>query len=104
MTTVRLDDLRQWPTVVPLWPEAASAFGLGRSAAYELVRRGQFPCRVLRLGRQMRVPTADVLAALGVPLTFSNNEAPDACEAETGAAVAHALTFNPQEAGRAGAA
>jgi predicted DNA-binding transcriptional regulator AlpA len=29
---------------------AARALGLGRSTGYELARRGEFPCRVLRVG------------------------------------------------------
>jgi predicted DNA-binding transcriptional regulator AlpA len=53
------------PSVVDL-PTAASALGLGRSAAYELVRLGQWPTPVLRLGRVIRVPTAPLLALLGV--------------------------------------
>ena len=53
------------PSVVDL-PTAASVLGLGRSAAYELVRLGQWPTPVLRLGRVIRVPTAPLLALLGV--------------------------------------
>ena len=47
-------------------PTAARALGLGRSTAYELARRDQFPCRVLRVGRSYRVPTADLMRVLGV--------------------------------------
>ncbi|MGW4906317.1 helix-turn-helix domain-containing protein [Streptomyces sp. NPDC004270] len=35
--------------------EAARAFGLSRSKSYDLVRRGEFPCRVLWIGRAIRV-------------------------------------------------
>jgi excisionase family DNA binding protein len=45
---------------------AARALGLGRSTAYELARRGDFPCRVLRLGSSYRVPTAELLRVLGI--------------------------------------
>lgn len=45
---------------------AARALGLGRSTGYELARRGEFPCRVLRLGSSYRVPTADLLRVLGM--------------------------------------
>jgi len=48
-------------------PTAARLLGCGRSLAYELARRDQFPCRVLRLGRRYVVPTADLLRALGLP-------------------------------------
>ena len=47
---------------------AARALGLGRSTAYELARRGEFPCRVLRIGSSYRVPTADLLRVLGIDL------------------------------------
>ena len=45
---------------------AARALGLGRSTGYELARRGEFPCRVLRVGSSYRVPTADLRRVLGV--------------------------------------
>ena len=51
MTERVLDD-REWRTV----PEVAAFLSVGRSAAYEAVRRGQIPSR--RVGRNLRVPTA----------------------------------------------
>ncbi|MEU5542076.1 hypothetical protein AB0G85_06770 [Streptomyces sioyaensis] len=42
------------------------ALGLGRSKGYELAKRGQYPCKVLRLGSAYRVVTADLLALLGL--------------------------------------
>ena len=45
---------------------ATRALGLGRSTGYDLARRGEFPCRVLRLGSSYRVPTADLLRVLGM--------------------------------------
>jgi hypothetical protein len=45
---------------------AARALGLGRSTGYELARRYEFPCRVLRVGSSYRVPTEDLLRVLGV--------------------------------------
>jgi hypothetical protein len=45
---------------------AAAALGLGRTKAYELARRQQFPCRVIRIGEVYRVPTAGLLQLLGV--------------------------------------
>ena len=47
---------------------AARALGIGRSTGYELARRGEFPCRVLRVGGSYRVPTADLLRVLGIDL------------------------------------
>jgi len=45
---------------------AALILGCGRTLAYELARRDEFPCRVLRLGRRYVVPTADLLRAVGL--------------------------------------
>ncbi|MFF5718524.1 helix-turn-helix transcriptional regulator [Streptomyces buecherae] len=53
------------PTAVNL-PTAARAFAVSPSTAYRLVRQGDFPCPVLRVGRQYRVPTTWLLGALGI--------------------------------------
>lgn len=45
---------------------AGRAYGLGRHVSYDLAKRGEFPCQVVRLGRQYRVITADLLKALGI--------------------------------------
>ncbi|MDT0270969.1 hypothetical protein RM863_02885 [Streptomyces sp. DSM 41014] len=42
------------------------ALGIGRSKGYELAKRGQYPCKVLRLGKAYRVVTADLLQLLGL--------------------------------------
>lgn len=58
-----LDDIRGWPaTVDPA--TAATAFGISRSYAYELVKRGEFPAKVLSVGGKRRVVTASILRAL----------------------------------------
>ncbi|GHE15537.1 hypothetical protein GCM10010339_90520 [Streptomyces alanosinicus] len=44
--------------------DAAQAFGLSRSKSYDLVRRGEFPCRVLPISRTTRVVTASRLPLL----------------------------------------
>ena len=46
---------------------AGRMLGIGRTTALRLARAEQFPCRVLRIGIQWRVPTADLLAVLGLP-------------------------------------
>ncbi len=53
------------PPVVDV-PTAAAILGVGRSAAYELIRCGQWPTPVLRLGKLIRVPTAPLLELVGV--------------------------------------
>ncbi|WP_131787837.1 helix-turn-helix domain-containing protein [Protofrankia symbiont of Coriaria ruscifolia] len=63
MQPLTLDDIRQLPAVVDLMT-AARAFGLGRTLAYELARRGDFPCPVHRIGRLYRVHTSDLLRTL----------------------------------------
>ena len=52
--------------------ETASLLGVGRSAAYEAVRRGDLPSR--RLGRRLIVPVPALLAWLGVPVTSDRSE------------------------------
>ncbi len=42
------------------------ALGLGRSNGYELAKRGEYACKVLRLGNAYRVVTADLLDLLGL--------------------------------------
>jgi excisionase family DNA binding protein len=38
--------------------ETAVFLGIGRTLAYELIRRGEFPLPVIRLGRRIVVPRA----------------------------------------------
>jgi excisionase family DNA binding protein len=45
--------------------QAAQVLGLGRTAAYEAARRGEFPTR--RLGRRVLVPVPALVEWLGVP-------------------------------------
>lgn len=59
-------ELVKLPLTVPLWPDAARAFAMGRSKAYDLANRGEFPCPVLKLGAQYRVTRSAIFAALGV--------------------------------------
>ncbi|OON74935.1 helix-turn-helix domain-containing protein [Streptomyces tsukubensis] len=53
------------PLVVDL-RTAARALGLCPATAYKLIHQGGFPCRLLRLGWQYRIPTADLPWALGI--------------------------------------
>jgi hypothetical protein len=50
-------------------PTAAKVLGIGRTAAYALAKAGDFPVRILRVGRCYRIPTAGLMAALDMPLT-----------------------------------
>ncbi|MEU3715140.1 hypothetical protein [Streptomyces californicus] len=59
------EELLRLPAAVDL-ETGNRALGLGRSKGYELAKRGQYPCKVLRLGNAYRVVTADLLALLGL--------------------------------------
>jgi excisionase family DNA binding protein len=60
---VTIDEARQLPTVLTV-EHAGRLLGLGRSAAYEAVRRGELP--TLKFGRRLLVPTGKVLELLGL--------------------------------------
>jgi hypothetical protein len=59
------EEILSLPAAVDL-ETANRALGLGRSKGYELAKRGQYPCRVLRLGNAYRVVTAELQALLGL--------------------------------------
>ena len=62
-----LAELHDLPAVTSL-VTAGQALGVGRTKAYELARAGEFPCPVIRAGKTYLVPTAGLLALLGLPL------------------------------------
>jgi 3-deoxy-D-arabino-heptulosonate 7-phosphate (DAHP) synthase class II len=45
---------------------AARAFAVCPATAYRLIHSGRFPCRVVRIGHQYRIPTASLMRALGI--------------------------------------
>lgn len=59
------DQLLALPPTVDV-TTAAAVLGIRRSCAYELIRAGAWPSPVLRLGRTVRVPTAPLLALVGI--------------------------------------
>ncbi len=62
MTVERAQNL---PPVVDV-PTAAAILGIGRTAAYELIRSGEWPTPVLRLGKLIRIPSAPLLQLVQV--------------------------------------
>lgn len=63
MAAIEIPDPQKRPTISV--PEAARLFGItGRATAYDAAHRGEIP--FIKVGRQMRVPTAKVLALLGL--------------------------------------
>jgi hypothetical protein len=74
------DELLALPTVVPLWPTAGRAWGMGKTASYEAAARGDFPCPVRRLGNRWVVVTEQLLESLGIHRTPDISEAGPATE------------------------
>ncbi|MBT8227479.1 MAG: helix-turn-helix domain-containing protein [Dactylosporangium sp.] len=60
-----IDEIRGLGTTVNV-ATAGAILGIGRSKSYELAKNGEFPVRVLRIGRRYLVPTLPILALLGI--------------------------------------
>nr|WP_043669874.1 helix-turn-helix domain-containing protein [Streptomyces xylophagus] len=58
-------ELLELPVAIDL-VTAARALGIGRTRAFELIRRGEFPVPAVRVGATWRVPTAPLLQLLGL--------------------------------------
>ncbi|MFF0094181.1 helix-turn-helix transcriptional regulator [Streptomyces canus] len=58
-----LDEVRTWPALVTL-AQAARALGIGRTTAFTLAARGEFPVPVLRVVGRQKVRTADLIRYL----------------------------------------
>jgi predicted DNA-binding transcriptional regulator AlpA len=52
-----------WPPAVDV-PTAATAFGMSRSKAYDLVARDEFPAKVAKYGSRIMVITESLVRAL----------------------------------------
>lgn len=65
MQAMSREELLALPAVVDL-VTAARALGIGRTRAFQLARRGDFPVPVLRVGLTYRVPTVPLLRLLGL--------------------------------------
>ena len=61
----RRPDLEDLPPVLPV-KVAAQIVHVSADTLYEAIRTGACPWPVLRIGRTIRIPTAAVLASLGV--------------------------------------
>jgi hypothetical protein len=60
-----ITQLRSGPPSVDLMT-AAAVLRIGRTKAYDLAKRGEFPVRVIRIGDSYRVPVAALLTLLGI--------------------------------------
>lgn len=66
------------PVAVPL-AIAARALGMGRTKAYDLARRGEFPLRVIPCGPKYVVPRSALLKELGIaPVASAQSDTPAA--------------------------
>lgn len=63
--TTRPPEIQPVPAVMDL-VTAARMLGIGRTVAYQLVGNGTWPTPVLRLGNQIKGPSAPLLELLGL--------------------------------------
>jgi predicted DNA-binding transcriptional regulator AlpA len=63
--TFTASEVRALPAVVDV-VTAGQVLGIGRTVAYELVRTNRFPTPVLRVGRQIKIPTAYLIDLLAL--------------------------------------
>jgi hypothetical protein len=75
MQWMTISELHELPAIVDLLT-AGRALGLGRTKAYDLARRGEFPCPVFRVGDTYRVPTIALLELLGITTVIQQRTAP----------------------------
>lgn len=52
------------PTVAPA--VVAEVYGVTKAHILNLIRRGEFPLPVIRLGNRVRIPTVELLRSLGL--------------------------------------
>jgi hypothetical protein len=60
-----VEKAQKLPSVVDV-PTAAAILGIGRTAAYELIRLGRWPTPVLRLGKLIQIPSGPLLELVKV--------------------------------------
>ena len=74
--TMTATEVRSLPAVVDV-VTAAEVLGIGRTVAYELVRTDRFPTPVIRVGHQIKIPTAYLLDLLGLSTdSVASHQAP----------------------------
>ena len=62
-TAPTLEEIRAWPATHPV-PRSCEALGISQSWGYELIKAGDFPCRVITIRSRSRVVTASLLKLL----------------------------------------
>jgi hypothetical protein len=56
---------RQYPSTLTA-EQAIELIGMGRTAGYEAIRKGEFPVEAKKVGNRWFVPTAPLLKWLGI--------------------------------------
>lgn len=64
-TRMPLEELLAQPPAMDL-RATCRAINIGKTSGYAMVKAGEFPLPVLRIGKQYRVRRSDVLAYLGI--------------------------------------
>jgi hypothetical protein len=67
---ITLGELHALPTTITI-REAAPLLGIGRTKATELARAGEFPCRVITMGKRTVVPVFALLQTPGVTVNVN---------------------------------
>ena len=79
-TSIRMDEIGSLPVVLdPV--HAGRMLGLGRTTTYRLLREGAFPVPAHRAGRSWKIPTAGVLAHLGLDVPTTSGSGCSRCGA-----------------------
>jgi predicted DNA-binding transcriptional regulator AlpA len=68
-TAPTLHEAQNLPATLSLI-EAGRWLGIGRTSTYQMIKDGCFPIRTLRLGRQLRVATCDLLDYLNITIPY----------------------------------
>jgi hypothetical protein len=63
-----LAEIKEWPATCSV-VSAGAALGLGRNHTYELIKLGEFPLRILQIGKRYRCITSQLVALLESPET-----------------------------------
>jgi excisionase family DNA binding protein len=66
------DALAPVPTMLDV-PQAARLLGIGRTLAYELVRTGEWPTPVVRVGRLIKIPSGPLVELLATGRTLGSD-------------------------------
>jgi len=73
--TVTAEEIKSWGISTSI-ENAARVFGLSRTVAYDLLRRGEFPTATFKVGRRIVVPIAPILRLFGVEADEHNDDQP----------------------------